>query len=59
MLGYDMSYDEIKHICRKAWVEEYNYLYIDRSIQRDQERYSISNESKKTYIECTPQLKAF
>ena len=29
--GYDMSYDEYKELCRKAWEEDYNYLCIDRS----------------------------
>ena len=24
--GYDMSYDEIKHLCRKRWQEENYYL---------------------------------
>ena len=55
--GYDMSYDEFKQSCRKSWEEDYNYLCIDRSKKRDQGRYCICNESKNTYIECTP--KAF
>ena len=57
--GYDMSYDEIKELCRKSWEEKYNYLCIDRSKKRDQGRYFICNESIKTYIEATPQTKAF
>ena len=57
--GYDMNYDEFKDLCRKSWEEDYNYLYIDRSKKRDQGRYCICNESKKTYIEATPQTKAF
>ena len=57
--GYDMSYDEFKDLCRKSWEEDYNYLCIDRSKKRGQGRYCISNESKKTYIEATPQTKAF
>ena len=36
--GYDMSYDEFKEICRKAWEEDYNCLSIDRFKMRDQER---------------------
>ena len=52
-------YDEYKEICRKSWEEEYNYLSIDRSKQRDQARYCICNESKNTYLECTPETKLF
>ena len=55
--GYDMSNDEVKHLRRKAWEEECRYLYTGRSKKRDQGRYCISNESKKTYIECTPETK--
>ena len=57
--GYDMTYDEFKELCRKSWDEDYNYLCIDRSKKRDQGRYCICNESKKTYIEATLQTKPF
>ena len=55
--GYDMNYDEFKELCRKSWEEDYNYLYIDRSKKRDQGKYCICNESKRIYIEATPQTK--
>ena len=54
-----MSYDEFKDLCRKSWEEDFNYLYIDRSKKRDRGRYCICNESKKTYLEATPQTKPF
>ena len=54
-----MSYDELKELCRKSWEEDYKYLCIDRSKKRDQGRYCICNESKKTYTEATPQTEAF
>ena len=57
--GYDMTYDEFKELCRKSWDEVYNYLCFDRSKKRDQGRYCICNESKRTYIEATPQTKPF
>ena len=57
--GYDMNYDEFKELCRKSWEEDYNCLCIDRSKKRDQGKYCICNESKKTYIEATPQTKPF
>ena len=59
--GYDMNYDVFKDLCRKSWEEDYNYLCIDRSKKRDRDqgKYCICNESKKTYIEATPQTKPF
>ena len=57
--GYDMNYEEFKELCRKSWEEDYNYLCIDRSKKRDQGKYCICNESKRTYIEATPQTKPF
>ena len=52
-----MNYDEFKDLCRKSWEEDYNYLCIDRSKKRDRGKYCICNESKKTFIEATPQTK--
>ena len=57
--GYDMSYDELKKLCRKSREEDYNYLCIDTSKKKEQGRYCICNESKKRYIEAIPQTKAF
>ena len=57
--GYDMSYDEFKQLCRKAWDEDYNSPCIDRSKKRVQGRYCICNENKSTYMECTPQRSLF
>ena len=57
--GYDMNYDEFKELFRKSWEEDYNYLCIDRSKNRDQGKYCICIESKKTYIEASPQTKPF
>ena len=57
--GYDMNYDEFKELYRKSWEEDYNYLCIDRSKKRNQEKYCICNEGKRTYIEATPQTKPF
>ena len=54
-----MNYDEFKEFCRKSWDEDYNYLCIDRSKKRDQGKYCICNESKKTKIGATPQTKPF
>ena len=52
--GYDKKYVDFKELCRKSWEEDYNYIRIDKFKKKDQGRYCICNESKKTYIECTP-----
>ena len=57
--GYAMTYDEFKELCRKSWDEDYNYFCIDRSKKRDQGKYCICNESKRTYIEALPLTKPF
>ena len=57
--GFDMSYGESKQLCRKSREEEYIYLCFDRSRKRDRGSYCICNQSKNTYIECTPQTTLF
>ena len=57
--GYDMNYDEFKELCKKSWDEDYNYPCIDRSKKRDQGKYCICNENKKTDLKATPQTKFF
>ena len=57
--GYDMNYDESEELCRKSWEDDYNYLCIDRSKKRDQGKYCICKESKRSYIEATPETKPF
>ena len=57
--GYDMCYDEFEDLCGKSWEEDYKYLCIDRSKNRDQWRYCICKQSKNIYIECTPEMKPF
>ena len=57
--GYDMSYDEFKQLWRETLKKQNKYLRFDRSKMRDQVRYCIWNESKNTYIESTPETKAF
>ena len=57
--GYDMSYDEFKKLFRKSWEGDNNFFCSDRSKKRDQGRYCICNQSKKTYMEATHQTKPF
>ena len=54
-----MSYDEFNELCSKSWEEDYKYLCIDRSKKRDQGRLCVSDESKNTYTDCTPETKSF
>ena len=46
--GYDTSYDKFKHLCKKSWEEDLNYLCIDRSKKKEQGRFCICNENKNT-----------
>ena len=57
--GYDMNYDENKDLCRKSCGDEHNYLWIDKSKNRDQRRHCICNESKNTYTDSTPMTKTY
>ena len=54
-----MSYGEFKQLCKRLWEGDYNFLCIDRCRKKDQGRYCICNESKNTYLECTPETKHF
>ena len=57
--AYDMKYDEFKEMCHRAWEEKYNYLCIDLTKNKNEGKYRIFNESKKTYIECICETEAF
>ena len=57
--AYDMNYDEFKLMCHEAWDEEYNYLCIDMTKNKNEGRYHIFNESKTIYIDCIPESKPF
>ena len=54
-----MCHDEFKQLCRKSWEEDFNYLHIDRCKKENEGRYCICNESKNTYLECTPKTNPF
>ena len=48
--AYEMKYEEFKELCRVAWSEKPNYLYIDMNKNKHEGKYRIFNESKNTYI---------
>ena len=45
--GYNMNYDEFKELCRRAWEEGYNYLYIVRSKREIKENIVFVMKAKK------------
>ena len=57
--GFDMSYDEIKSLCREAWREKYNYLLINRLEDKNVKKYMICNESNPQYQVFSPQTDPF
>ena len=48
--GCDMTYDGLNELCRETRKEEYNYVCIDRSKNRDRGRFCICNESKTNLL---------
>ena len=57
--AYDMKYDEFKEMCHKAWDEEYNYLCIDMTKNKNDCKYRVFNESKTIYIDCICETSPF
>ena len=57
--GLDMTLEEWKQFCRKAWENDYDYLQIDRFAKKGEGRYTITNCNKKTFIEATPETEPF
>ena len=57
--GYDMSYDENEQLCRRSWEEDYIYFCIVRSKKKGEGKYWFCNERKNTYVEGTPETRAF
>ena len=57
--AFDMILDECNEMCRVAWSEEFNYLCIDMTKNKNEGKYRIFNESKNTYIECVCETEAF
>ena len=57
--GFDMSYEELKELCREAWRERYNYLLINRLEDKNGSRYKICNESNPEFKVFNPQTDPF
>ena len=57
--AFDMIYDEFKEMCRVAGSEKFNYLCIDMTKNKNEDKYRIFNESKTTYIDCIPETEPF
>ena len=57
--AFDMIYDEFREMCRVAWSENFNYLCIDMTKNKNDGKYRIFKESKTTYIDCIPETEPF
>ena len=57
--GYHMKVDEFKEMCHKAWSENFNYLCIDTTKNKNEGKNRSFNESKNTYVECICETEAF
>ena len=57
--AYEMKNDELKEMCHKAWSENFNYLCIDMTENKNEGKYRIFIESKTMYIECIPESEPF
>ena len=53
--AFDMIYEEYKEMCRVAWSENFNYLCIDKTKNKNEGNFRVYNESKNIYIECIPE----
>ena len=59
IVGFDMSCDEFKSLCREAWRDTYNYLLINRLEDKNGSKYMICNESNLQYQIFNPQTDPF
>ena len=57
--GFDMSYDEFKHLSKEAWRDKYDYLLINRLEDKNGSKYMICNESNPQYQIFNPQTDHF
>ena len=59
--GFDMSYDELKELCREAWKEKHNYLSINRLGLEDKygSRNKICKKSNPNYKNFNQQTDPF
>ena len=57
--GFDMSYDEVKNLCKEAWRDKYNYLLINRLEDKNGSKYMICIESNPQYQVFSPQTDPF
>ena len=54
-----MNLEEWKHLCRKTWESDYDYLQKDRFNKKGNGKYTIRNCNKTSYIDFTPETKTF
>ena len=54
-----MKYYEFKEMCRGAYSEKFNFLCIDMSKDRNEDKYRFFDENKNTFIECICESEPF
>ena len=54
-----MKYDEIKEMCSRARSERFNYICIDMTKNKKEDKYRIFNESEDRFVECIPETEPF
>ena len=45
-------------MCQKAWIERFNYLCIDMTKNKNEDKYRVFNQSKTSYFDsiCESEL---
>ena len=56
---FDMIFDEFKEMCRVAWSEKFNYLYIDMTKKKMKVNIVFSTKAKTHILNVFAKLKLF
>ena len=57
--GYDITFCEFTQMCRESWSERFKYLCTDMSINKNEGKYRLLNESQNIYIGWCPEMAVF
>ena len=55
----EILYSEFREMAFKAWNENFNFLCIDMTKNKNEDKSRIFNESRNTYIESFCETEAF
>ena len=56
---YDKKNIELKKMCRKAWIENFNYLCFDMARNKKEGKNRICKENNNTYFGRIPESEPF